>query len=150
MLTKSSPLNDTMFGAFTTRAIATPTLIQMMIDSGAGISDLILSPGRPPQVERHGELMPVAVAELPVLRLEDTGGIACDLIDGNEHVLATLQNQGACDLSFSLPERCRFRVNIFRQRNSYAVVMRMIASQIRSVWDVIRVARTGSRLGLRM
>ena len=69
------------------------------------------------------------MAELPVLRPEDTGGIACDLINGNEHVLATLQDQGACDLSFSLPDRCRFRVNIFRQRNTYAIVMRMIASQ---------------------
>jgi twitching motility protein PilT len=136
MLTKSSPLNDTMFGAFTMRAIATPALIQKMIDSGDGISDLILSPGRPPQVERHGELMPVTVAELPVLRPEDTGGIACDLINGSEHVLAMLQDQGACDLSFSLPERCRFRVNVFRQRNSYAIVMRMIASHIPSIADL--------------
>ena len=47
-----------------------------MIDSGAGISDLIFSPGRPPQVERHGELCRSPMAELPVLRPEDTGGIA--------------------------------------------------------------------------
>ena len=136
MTTGSSPLNDTLFGAFTTRALATPALIQMMIDSGDGISDLILSPGRPPQVERHGELMPVTVAEVPVLRAEDTAGIAGDLINGNEHVLATLQDQGACDLSFSLPDRCRFRVNIFRQRNSYAIVMRMIASRIPSIAEL--------------
>ena len=41
MSTRSN-LNDTMFGAFTTRAIATPTLIQMMIDSGDGILPLWL------------------------------------------------------------------------------------------------------------
>lgn len=125
-----------MFGAFTARAISTPALIQAMIDSGDGISDLVLSPGRPPQVERHGDLMPVPIAEIPVLRPGDTAGIACDLINGNEHVLQMLKEQGACDLSYSLPERCRFRVNIFRQRNTYAIVMRMIASKIPSIAEL--------------
>jgi len=136
MSTAPSALNTELFGAFTTRALATPALIQQMIDSGDGISDLVLSPGRPPQVERHGDLMPVTVAQMPVLRPEDTGGIACDLIDGNEHVLSTLKTQGACDLSFSLPERCRFRANIFKQRNTYAIVMRMIASRIPSIAEL--------------
>jgi len=122
-MTTASNLSETMFGASTTRALATAALIQAMIDSGDGISDLVLSPGRPPQVERHGDLMPVPIAEMPVLRPEDTAGVACDLINGNEHVLTTLKEQGACDLSFSLPDRCRFRVNIFKQRNTYAIVM---------------------------
>jgi twitching motility protein PilT len=136
MNTAPSELNKELFGAFTTRALPTPSLIQQMIDSGAGISDLVLSPGRPPQVERHGNLMPVTIAEIPVLSAQDTGGIACDLINGNEHVLGTLKTQGACDLSFSLPDRCRFRVNIFKQRNTYAIVMRMIASRIPSIAEL--------------
>jgi twitching motility protein PilT len=37
---------------------------------------------------------------------------------------------GACDVSYSLAERSRFRVNIFRQRGSYAIVMRVIATSI--------------------
>ena len=37
--------------------VATPELILAMLDSGKGISDLIFSPGRPPQVEAHGELV---------------------------------------------------------------------------------------------
>jgi twitching motility protein PilT len=131
-----SPLNNELFGAYTSRALPTPVLIQTMIDSGEGISDLVLSPGRPPQVERHGELMPVGVPEFPFLRPEDTAGIACDLINANEHVLKTLKEQGACDLSYSLPDRCRFRVNIFKQRNSYAIVMRMIASKIPSLTEL--------------
>ena len=129
-------LNHEMFAAFTKRALPTPKLIQEMIDSGDGISDLVLSPGRPPQVERHGDLVPVEIAEIPVLSAEDTGGIACDLINGNEHVLMTLRDQGACDLSYQLPDGCRFRVNIFRQRNTYAIVMRMIASKIPSIAEL--------------
>jgi twitching motility protein PilT len=114
----------------------TPALLGMMLDSGGGISDLIFSPGRPPQVERHGNLVTVAVANLAILRPEDTARLAADLIGESHQVLRTLQEQGACDLSYSLPERTRFRVNIFRQRGTFAIVMRVIASKIPSLADL--------------
>ena len=136
MNTATSDLNDVLFGTDKTRAMATPALIQEMINSGDGISDLVFSPGRPPQVERHGDLMPVSIAQLPVLRPQDTAGLACDLINGNDQVLRTLKDQGATDLSYALPERCRFRVNVFRQKNSYAIVMRLIASKIPSIEEL--------------
>jgi twitching motility protein PilT len=117
-------------------AIATPALILAMVDSGTGISDLIISPGRPPQVEKDGNLTSVAIPELPIMRPEDTARIAADLIKGNEVLLRTLKDQGACDLSYSLPERARFRVNIFRQRGSYAIVMRVIALKIPSLTEL--------------
>ena len=136
MTTPAPTLNDALFGTDKTRALPTPAVILALIDSGDGISDLVFSPGRPPQVERHGNLMPVSVPALPVLRPEDTAGIACDLINGNEQVLKTLKEQGATDLSYSLPDRCRFRVNVFKQRNSFAIVMRMIASKIPSIEEL--------------
>jgi twitching motility protein PilT len=107
-----------------------------MLDSGKGISDLIFSPGRPPQVERHGELTPVLVPGLPMLNPDDTSRIAHDLIGSNQQALQTLTSEGACDLSYSLPERARFRVNCFRQRGSYAIVMRVIASKIPSLAEL--------------
>ena len=132
----TTDLNDALFGSNPSRAIATSALIQAMIESGAGISDLIFSPGRPPQVERHGELVTVAIPELPLLQAEDTAAIARDLIDGKEHVLRTLHEQGAADLSFSLPNLSRFRANVFKQRNTFAIVMRIIASKIPSIADL--------------
>ncbi len=99
-----------------------------MLSAGKGISDLIFSPGRPPQVERHGELTPIA--GLPVLQAEDTAAIARDLVGKNDHALKSLKEQGACDLSYTLPEHARFRVNIFRQRGTFAIVMRVIATKI--------------------
>jgi twitching motility protein PilT len=111
-------------------AITTPALIVAMLESGKGISDLVFSPGRPPQVEKQGRLTSVTVAELPVLRPQDTSRIAADLIRGNEAALRSLKEQGACDLSYSLPERARFRVNVFRQRGTFAIVMRVIASRV--------------------
>src|SRR6476661_6344613 len=74
-------------------AISTNALITAMLDSGAGISDLIFSPGRAPQVERVGELTPVEIRELPVLRPDDTAHIARDLLHGNAQALQALQQQ---------------------------------------------------------
>ena len=65
-------------------SIGTPAVIAAMLDAGSGISDLIFSPGRPPQVELHGELVAVKIPNLPMLRAEDTAQIARDLIGGNE------------------------------------------------------------------
>jgi twitching motility protein PilT len=114
--------------------IDTPAMIMAMLNSGLGISDLIFSPGRPPQVERHGEL--TGVPGLPVLQADDTACIARDLVGKNEHALRTLKEQGACDLSYSLPEHARFRVNIFRQRGTFAIVMRVISTKIPTLADL--------------
>ena len=116
------------------RRLETPSLIVKMLSSGKGISDLIFSPGRPPQVERHGEL--TAIAGLPVLLADDTATIARDLVGKNDHALKTLKEQGACDLSYSLPDHARFRVNIFRQRGTFAIVMRVIATRIPTLADL--------------
>jgi len=129
-------MNAALFGTSGARAIPTATVIGQMLDSGNGISDLIFSPGRPPQVERFGELAPVNVAELPILRPEDTAGLAKDLINDNDTYLRTLLDTGSSDLSYQLPDRCRFRVNVFRQRGSFAIVMRMIAHKIPSIQDL--------------
>jgi twitching motility protein PilT len=134
----ASPDEVALFGASANAPAsnATAALISVMLDSGAGISDLIFSPGRPPQVERHGDLAPVTIPGLSLLRPEDTARIARDLIGGNAQVLLALKDQGACDLSYSLLERSRFRVNVFRQRGTYAIVMRVIASTIPSLADL--------------
>ena len=62
--------------------------------------------------------------------------MARDLIGGNDQSLRTLKEQGACDFAYSLPQRSRFRVNVFRQRGTYAVVMRVIASRIPTLADL--------------
>jgi twitching motility protein PilT len=117
-------------------SVPTPELIMRMLDSGKGISDLVFSPARPPQVEKYGELTAVEIPDLPILRPEDTARIAADLIGGNAQALHSLKEQGACDLSYSLPDRARFRVNVFRQRGSFAIVMRVIASRIPTIAEL--------------
>jgi len=133
--TPASSLDDVIPGA-APPAIATAALITAMLDCGKGISDLVFSPGRPPQVEMQGRLTPVAIPEIPILKPDDTSRIARDLVANNGVALRTLKEQGACDLSYSLPERCRFRVNVFRQRGTFAIVMRVIAQKIPTIAEL--------------
>ena len=132
MTADSSTLATHLFGPLPASlpTFSTPAVIGAMLDSGSGISDLIFSPGRPPQVEKHGELSRVDIKELPLLHAPDTARLARDIIGDNPTALRALHEQGASDLSYSLPERARFRVNIFRQRGSFAIVMRVIAPRI--------------------
>jgi len=127
---RAAVIEARLFGPQGQGAVGTPALINAMLDSGKGISDLIFSPGRPPQIEQHGELIPVLVGGAECLTTDDTARIARDLIAGNVQALGALENEGAADFSYSLPSRARFRVNAFRQRGTYAIVMRVIASRI--------------------
>lgn len=110
--------------------ISTPTIISAMLKSAPHISDLIFSPGKLPQVEASGHLMGVRVPNLGALRPEDTARIAADLIGGSQLAVDKLRQEGSCDISYSLPKLSRFRVNIFTQRGSCAIVMRVIPSKV--------------------
>ena len=110
--------------------VATPALLSAMLRAADKISDLVFSPGRPPQVQVHGQLIPVQVAGLATLTPDDTRYIAADLLGENKQALATLREQGSCDISFGLAGVARFRVNVFIQRGSCAVVMRVIPTGV--------------------
>jgi twitching motility protein PilT len=109
---------------------ATPALLSAMLRAADKISDLIFSPGRPPQVQVYGQLIPVQVPGLTQLTPDDTRHIAVDLIGDNKQAITSLRELGACDISYGLPGLARFRVNIFIQRGSCAVVMRVIPTAI--------------------
>ncbi len=110
--------------------IATTAVIAAMVSTSKQVSDLIFSPGRAPQVELNGQLVPVKVAGLAALTSQDTSRIAADLMAKHEHAARKLEQEGSTDLSYSLPGVARFRVNIFRQRGSCAIVMRLIPTSI--------------------
>ncbi|HXM20227.1 MAG TPA: PilT/PilU family type 4a pilus ATPase [Terriglobales bacterium] len=109
---------------------ATQTLLASMLQTSTKISDLFFSPGRPPLVEVNGRLLPGVSDGQRALTVDDTRRIASDLIGNNQHAAGLLREQGSCDVSYSLPGVCRFRVNIFIQRGSCAIVMRVIPGKI--------------------
>ncbi len=110
--------------------IDTHALLAAILRANDQVSDLIFSPGRLPQVEVNGQLIGVQGAGLRPFSADDTRRLASDLIGENKQAIAILREQGFCDISFGLPGVARFRVNVFIQRGSCAVVMRVIATAI--------------------
>ncbi|HKV37767.1 MAG TPA: PilT/PilU family type 4a pilus ATPase, partial [Blastocatellia bacterium] len=107
-------------------------VIQEMLSKSDQISDLIFSPGRAPQVELIGKLTPIPVSGLDMLTPAHTAAIAQALIGTNKTAAKALEDWGSADLSFSLPGLSRFRVNIFKQRGTLAIVMRVVPYNIPS------------------
>jgi twitching motility protein PilT len=126
----SSPISIALEGAAGTGTIATSVLLAGMLRASEKVSDLVFSPGRPPQVEIHGQLTPVEISGSDMLTADDTRRIAADLIGSNKQAINTLREQGSCDVSYGLPGMARFRVNVFIQRGSCAIVMRVIPTVI--------------------
>ncbi len=112
------------------KPVPIPALLLAMLGVDNKVSDLILSPGSFPMVELSGELSPVKISGMGPLTPEDTRRIAYELIDGGKLATESLQTLGSCDISYRVPGRCRFRVNIFQQRASHAIVMRVIPQNI--------------------
>jgi twitching motility protein PilT len=112
------------------KLVSTASIVATMLQVSKQVSDLIFSPGRAPQVELNGQLREVNIAGVGKLLPDATRRIAVDLIGKNELVAGKLEKEGSTDLSYSLPGMARFRVNIFRQRGSYAIVMRVIPMSV--------------------
>ncbi len=105
------------------------SVLTRMLAAGDKVSDLIFSPGRPPQVELTGELQGVAIAGLERLTTHNIKAMADLMLLGNQQGKEVLEKKGSTDISYSVPGLCRFRVNIFMQRGTQAIVMRVIPTK---------------------
>nr|MBA2738037.1 twitching motility protein [Pyrinomonadaceae bacterium] len=127
--TVTTPVNNAAPTATANPAIAQNTqafhnVLRRMLSAGGKVSDLIFSPGRPPQVELTGDLQGVPIPGLERLTPPQIKAMADLMLLNNAQGLETLEKKGSTDISYSVSGLCRFRVNIFRQRGTYAVVMR--------------------------
>jgi len=111
-------------------------LLAKMLDVAPGISDLNLSVGKPPQVEVEGRLRPVPFAGIERLAPYHIELVAMRLLRGKRDLTERLLRTGSVDLSYSLAQKTRFRVNVFSQRGSYSVVLRVIPNRIPTVEDL--------------
>jgi twitching motility protein PilT len=111
-------------------------LLETMLDTAPGISDLNLSVGRAPQVEVDGQLRTVSYAGVERLLPYQTELIAMRLLAGKRDLAEKLVRTGSVDLSYSLARRTRFRVNVFAQRGSYSIVLRVIPNKIPTVEEL--------------
>src|ERR1700756_2220070 len=109
-------------------------ILVAMLKTYSGISDLNFSVNQPLQVEDWGELKPVYV-DPPIERLTpyQIEQIALTLMQGNRRLIYDYLTAGSCDCSYSLGDEARFRVNIFRQRGHFSVVLRKLQSEVPTI-----------------
>jgi twitching motility protein PilT len=61
---------------------------------------------------------------------------ALNLINGNRRLIDLLLAEGSCDLSYELPGKARFRVNIFSRQGHYSVVLRRLETKIPTIEEM--------------
>lgn len=95
-----------------------------------GASDVHLSVGRPIMIRLDGTLMPLYEGSSDFLRPEDTEGMLIPLM--NDIQRKELEEKGEMDMAYSLQGVGRFRLNIFKQRGTYAAALRLLPYNIPS------------------
>ena len=85
-----APISVALEGFSGNGKVATPALLSGMLRAAEKISDLIFSPGRPPQVQVYGQMIPVQVPGFTVLTPDDTRHIAADLIGDNKTAITMI------------------------------------------------------------
>lgn len=108
-------------------------LFEFMLSQSPNVSDLNFSTGKAPQVEVNGQLREVPIKGMGKLTAYQTEQIALALMRNDRQLLHKLFRQGSADLSYSIPGKTRFRVNIFSQRGTYSIVLRVIPSGVPTV-----------------
>lgn len=112
-------------------------ILTRMLDAYGNVSDLNITAGKPFQVETSGELVRVDT-DPPFEELTpfQTEIFALNLVNQDRRLSETLLAEGSCDLSYELPGKARFRVNIFSQRNNYSTVLRKLETKIPTIEEM--------------
>lgn len=105
-------------------------ILRRILNALPRTSDIVFSPGYPPKVILDGTLHAIPIRELTPLTIYQTEMLALSLLHGKTKAMETFTQTGSADLSMTLEKTGRFRINIFRQRGSIAIVMRVIPTII--------------------
>ncbi len=112
-------------------------ILTRMLDSHKNVSDLNLTVGKTLQVESDGVLVPVEMRpQFKELTPFQTEIFAMNLVNQDKRLTRTLLETGSCDLSYTLPGKARFRVNIFSQTGYYSIVCRKLESKIPTIKEM--------------
>ena len=106
------------------------TLLQATVAAGA--SDLHLTVGRPATARRDGVLVPFE--GVSILLPEETERIVRSLLTLEQQ--HELEHHSQIDFSFGLENIGRFRANAYKQKNTYALALRVIPFRVRSLEEL--------------
>ena len=107
--------------------IPVPELLGRLLDAGG--SDLHLTTGSPPVLRVHGELEPLT--DYPALMQRGLQAMIYEILP--QKLRERFEQELELDMSYSLPGRARFHVNVFMQRDSVGAVFRTIPFDIKSI-----------------
>ncbi len=96
-----------------------------------GASDIHITVGKPPVFRVHGSLRSL---ETKVLDSDDTSGLMKSITP--ERNQQELQEEGGTDFGFAFGDMARFRVAVFKQKGTIAIVLRLIPSKIMSLEEI--------------
>jgi twitching motility protein PilT len=102
-------------------------LLKLAVEAGA--SDLHLKVGSYPMMRVRGDLVPAN--EVSRLTHEDTVGMAAAVMSTQQR--QKFKDSLEIDLAYSVPGLGRFRVNVFQQRGTIGMVLRVIPIGVKSV-----------------
>ena len=97
----------------------------LKVANDRGASDLHITVGVPPKIRIDGELTDIADERIMPA---DAEALIMPIIP--EHAKKQLQEKGESDFSYAVVGVGRYRVNAFRQRGSYACVIRIVGTRI--------------------
>lgn len=105
-----------------------PTIEEMLrIAKEAGASDLHITVGVPPKMRVNGKLLTM---DFDKMLPNDTRQLLTEIM--NEKQLAYFEERGEHDMSFSIPNLGRYRVNAYKQRGSVAIALRLVGTRVPS------------------
>jgi twitching motility protein PilT len=108
-----------------------------ILDESPSASDINFTVGKPPQVEVDGMLRPAYMDfGLRTLTPFHTETIALNMVGNDRRGIQHLLTMGSCDISYHVPGRARFRVNIFSQRGTYSIAMRQLPTKIPTLGEL--------------
>ncbi|MFO7816434.1 MAG: type IV pilus twitching motility protein PilT [Thermodesulfobacteriota bacterium] len=109
-------------------------IVNQVLQVAPGLSDIIFTAGKPIQAEVDGSLTDIKTdPDLGRLKPFQTESMARVAMGQNYRLYRDQLGTGSCDLTYVLPKKARFRVNIFNQRGTMAMVMRKLAMEIPTI-----------------
>ena len=109
-------------------------LIRAMLEAGGRVSDLLFITGKAALIEVDGHLIPFSIggATSPITPAF-IDALAEQITGQDSRLLSDYESTGSCDCSYVAEGIARFRVNIYRENNRRAIVMRKLQVQIPSL-----------------
>ncbi|MDE5931416.1 MAG: type IV pilus twitching motility protein PilT [Lachnospiraceae bacterium] len=105
-----------------------PTIEEIMRTAKeAGASDVHITVGIPPKMRVNGNLIAMNYSKMMPA---DTLEVLLEIMTETQR--ERFEDRGEYDMSFSIPELGRYRVNAYKQRGSVALALRLVGTQVPS------------------